>query len=69
MRTVQYKCSVCYPSTQMVEAYLDQLSPEEASPRLLTVDRPGFNPEVLHVEGHRCEDGLAVGEDRKRFND
>lgn len=53
----------------MVEAYLDQLSPEEASPRLLTVDRPGFNPEVLHVEGHRCEDGLAVGEDRKRFND
>lgn len=39
--------------------YLRQLPPEETTSRLLTVNCPGLYPKVLHVEGHRWEDGLA----------
>ena len=42
--------------------YLYQLSPEETTSRLLTVNCPGLYPKVLHVEGHSREDGMATRE-------
>lgn len=42
--------------------YLHQLSPEETPSGLLTVNCPRLYPEMLHVEGHSWEDGLATRE-------
>lgn len=49
-----------FRTLQSVHAYLGQTVLEEASSGLLAVHSPGFHTEVLHVEGHRCKNGLAT---------
>ena len=56
----------CCPSALMMVLYF-QLSPEEASSGLLTIDCPGLDPKVLHVDGHSRKDGLARGKGYRNF--